>query len=137
MAYNPRDKAQNWLPGYLRAVADKMDLRDWEFELQAVGADDNTLAGIKRFYGQRKAAIRIGERFWARDRVAQRLTVIHEMLHCHHAAPDEWIAGHLKGPEYEAWEFMMEYSIDAVAVVVAPFMPLPPRLPKKTKQKTA
>lgn len=124
-----------WLDGYVRLVADALGLTDWTIRVERRD-DEECTAECAAIYGRRYATIRFDSEFFAVSPEEQRVIVIHELLHCHHAPVDELIHHVLPTvmapPQHEmfvgAYRINMERFIDPVAVVIAGLgaIPLPP-----------
>jgi hypothetical protein len=98
----------------------------------ARGRADATVA----FRGPAHAVrIYLSEDFDANTRAAQRETIVHELLHCHLNPLDSHLALQVK--HWEAGSVMAakaghrsheEYVVDDLARIIAPSMPLPPKV---------
>lgn len=121
---------------YLRTLANTMGLTDWSFTLKDMEHED-ALATITVSFGRQEACIELSPAFYAADPEEQRTTLIHELLHAHHAPVDELMENALPealGKEAlavfaEAYRIMVERMIDPVSVAIANMgvIPLPPR----------
>lgn len=121
----------DWLP-YIRTLADAIGLRDWSFKIDDEPCDDHCDAQIRCIYGQRQAVIRIGDQMVDYDPAKQRGVLVHELVHCHLALIDaatryaEPVFGSIAWPVFEgAMADANEQATNAIAVVLAPFLPLP------------
>lgn len=122
------------LTDYVRALADRLGLKDWDFLIDWDPTDGNSDAEIRPVYGQKLAVIQLGPNFRTESPEHNRATVAHELIHCHlHPATDVIRVTHERLLDDDAaiatWAgfFMsIEYATDALANVVAPFLPLPP-----------
>lgn len=121
-----------WL-AYIRQLADLLGLKDWRIELDR---DPTTRAeaGASNFtyYGRRVADITLGPAFKSYAVDLQREIITHELLHCHfarmHAGVCDYAESHGDGNEsYFAQSHLRDFEavVDTVAVIVAPFLPLP------------
>jgi hypothetical protein len=119
---------------YLREIADKMGLRDWELVLSAHPCDEEYAAQVCPVEGQRFATFRLRRDWIKRPEYRKRQTMVHELMHCHFhpvdsvvkldilphlasAAKDIALAGYVRN---------VEYAIDNVATVIADSMPTYP-----------
>lgn len=127
-----RKRDRKVLAKYIRATADSLGLRDWTFELQHDPCDDEALASVHPCEGRRVATICVCGDFRSRKRAEQRQTIVHELLHCHHAAASDIIrvdlVKQLSQSTYDVVFFgfrrQMEYMVDAVAEAIAGHFPL-------------
>lgn len=120
---------------YVRLVADALGLKDWSFYAERKDSEDNT-AECACVYGRQYATIRFDRAFFEETPDEQRIIVIHELLHCHHAPVDELIENALPHVMTEqqhnvfmaTYRVNMERMIDPVAVAIAGMgaIPLPP-----------
>jgi hypothetical protein len=119
---------------YIRRLADAMHLRDWTFELVAGEQPDraDAAASILVTYGRKDAAIRLATDWGTYPPDRQRHYLVHELVHAHqeaiHIAANN--ARDLLGTA--AWAVLdgchrdaIEVATDALAEIIAPFMPLP------------
>lgn len=129
------------LADYIRDLADRMLLRDWVFfvsddpeDCPDDGIDDERCATFRGTLGRRAGAVWINREWWASATPEERRqTAIHELIHAHeHASREIVIHAVTVYPRRTAdvlqaiYDVQMEYAIDALADVIAPFMPLPP-----------
>lgn len=111
--------------GYLRDLADRMGLRDWRVHVLEQVTDEEHDAQVFCVRGRKIANLRLSPRFGELAPERQRLTLVHELVHCHFAAMDELVMGRWDGHEYDAYLIPFEYGVDAIAHVLAPHLPLP------------
>jgi hypothetical protein len=126
----------DWLP-YIRDLADAMGLKDWTFKIDDRPADDDADADadaqIRCIYGQRRAVIRLCVGFDGYDAEKQRGILTHELIHPH-IDPIDTVTRNMEPligrPAWTIFNGAMDDAIenatDAIAVVLAPFLPLPP-----------
>lgn len=122
------------LSAYLRDLADRMGLRDWEINVADGPLDDKTNAGeVHVVYGRRIANIAIDPKLAADGADEVRHVCTHELLHCHFKAFQWCLANvetHLGPPVYNllfnSYKDAEELAIDAVATALARHLPLPP-----------
>lgn len=118
---------------YVGRLATAMGLGDWTIEVQAVPADEGNLAEIDCVYGQRHGKLFVCEGWLSLPVETQRSTLVHELMHAHVSAwaqmLDDLGGVLLKGREKRtlvaALHLLEEYTVDAVALAWAPFLPLP------------
>jgi hypothetical protein len=128
---------------YVRSLADRLGLRDWEIRIDVSQPSDGCAAEINCYSGQKRAVISPGTVFWTADALVttpeeirswQRHTLVHELIHCHLASARETTSSTLealtrpKAAEalFAAVDLQLEYATDALADVLAPSLPLPP-----------
>lgn len=127
------------LLAYCTLVRDRMRLQAWDLEVSAESPDeDEVLLTISPNPARHFGRIRVGS-FFEQDRREQRQTVVHELVHLIQA--DLWASldsGPVSGALYrvgltwvsETVRRELEVQADAVARLIAPTMPMPPRWPK-------
>lgn len=117
---------------YVRELADLLGLRDWAIVLDEEPAEEEYDAYINMTAGQRRAVLRIGPSHWKDTPEEQRHTLVHELLHPHfheaqaiveRNASMLGVTGQVLGAEHKNF---IEHGVDAVAVAISPFFPLPP-----------
>lgn len=120
---------------YLRALADRLELRDWVVRFVDEPSDEGTLAQVTVVYGRRWLDVQVCAKFLDLPADEQRQALAHELIHAHldaiegvmrdaraaHAVPRR--VGALI---VEAQHRAIEHAVDALADVVAPHLPLPP-----------
>jgi hypothetical protein len=120
------ERRQRFLP-YVRALADRMGLKDWEATVSDQPPRSPTaMAGVFLHYGQRRADIHLGDSFLDEPTDLQRLHLAHELVHLHFAAADGVAEDWLDTSQYAGFLRLFEYGVDAVATAWAPHLPLPP-----------
>jgi hypothetical protein len=123
------------LTSWLDTAAAMLGLTDWEIEL-VTDADlpDDCLARVNVPTGRRTAEIKVGAEFAKSSPEERRATLVHELLHCHfdpitdlsHRVLPSALGDQAWHVYDQASEMVIEQAIDAVAVAVAEFLPLPP-----------
>jgi hypothetical protein len=110
---------------YIRRLADLLGLRDWRFRVLDEPCSEDYDAYVTMVAGQKLALVELGPLFPTESREARRYTVVHELLHCHfhevQAVVERNVSGKVLRTEHKNF---IEHGVDAVAVVLAPFMPL-------------
>ncbi|MCE5200832.1 MAG: hypothetical protein ABFD54_05755 [Armatimonadota bacterium] len=126
---------QNPLCVYIREVADKLGLRDWELILKDESPqDEDALAEIVPVEGRKRASIYLNKNFRDLSLGEQRHTIVHELLHCHLKSAtdiirlDLWESRVLSQSVYDVliggYRRQIEYAVDAIADAVACHFPL-------------
>lgn len=86
-----RDRQEYW-QAYINLVKDRLALRDWTIWLshdpakgEGLGHNrpEETVAEISVTYGRRQAVMYLGSGFEEMIPAHQRLSIVHELLHCH------------------------------------------------------
>lgn len=123
---------------YLRWLADKMALQDWTVGIAVDAAEDGANATVHRSRGRKMAMVAL-KPDWETNYSPeeQRQTLVHELLHCHVMGCDILLADARENHK-KSWMMHLElnigvqqeYAIDAIAQVLAPFLPLPPKYNK-------
>lgn len=122
---------------YVAELAEVAGLRDWTVEVE----DDpetppHLYAHAEVAYGRKHLVVRLGEEFWKGSPEEQRSTAIHELMHAHL----DCVMGVVRDLETQlgSWLFEVineqakrqnENATDAVAEVIAKWLPLPPARP--------
>lgn len=132
-----RERHKFW-ESYIRDVQKRMLLAHWNVVLEREPTDiPGACASVEILDGRHEARIRLREGFDRYTPVEQRHFVVHELVHLH-LAP---LAYHLerqggwkKGEENERERISRghssheEYAVDDLARIIAPSMPLPPKV---------
>ena len=119
---------------YIQELAALLNLGQWKITISPLPPEDDALATCRVTSGQQLATIRIAQATIKADPEEQRATLLHELLHIHlwaigevveHAFPalGTTAAGVLEA----AHDLAAERAIDALALAIAPFFPLPPK----------
>jgi hypothetical protein len=118
-------RRQTWLP-YFRLIADSFGLKDWEFRISDEPPDSpSAFAEIQPCKGRKLATILLSGVFLGAKREEQRITAIHELLHCHYDLADRIVLNTLTGPEITAYRLALELAVDGIATAIASKFPLP------------
>ncbi len=119
-----RDRIK-WVP-YFRVLADKLALKDWQVNIKDEGpADCDCLACVQTLEGRKVAFVWLSEDFLGRDEQCQRHTVVHELIHLHHACVDHMSLKHVGDKQRELIKAGLEYMVDGLADAISPMLPLP------------
>lgn len=116
---------------YVRWIADHMGLRDWRFSILHDPCESSALAICTPTEGQRMAALEFAADFRELDPDVQRMTVVHELLHCHHAHTQDiarlhttqFMGQHAYDAFHQTYRLVHEYAVDAVARAWAEDLP--------------
>lgn len=128
------DRAAYWR-GYLRVLADKMELRDWsvDFADEAPFDSDDAEAQSHCGYGRKTMTVRVSRGFQDHAPERQRASMVHELLHCHTTRTFQLMKtalGEVNKQWFQALDCAvtmdLEYAIDAIADGWAKTLPLPP-----------
>ena len=111
---------------YILTVAQAMNLGHWEIILSdGDPTDELGAAEVYSARGRRTAIVSVASDFLETPKSQQRHVIVHELVHVHFACPDHVIHQSVSEEIHRAWNVSCEYSIDAIAEVLAPFMPMP------------
>jgi hypothetical protein len=117
-------RRQRWAP-YVRKLADILHLRDWRVDVNEESpADSNAWASCCPIEGRKCAEVRLSESFLNDEKIDQRQTITHELLHCH--LGPMWRVIEAEGNATAAAKLAMEYCVDGLADAIAPLLPEPP-----------
>jgi hypothetical protein len=131
------DRLRAELGAYLALAAGVLRLDGWTVTVAAEPADDDAVAQIDAPWAQRRAVVRIGAEFWRSGPEDQRDALVHELLHLV-VMPAWQLIDELLDDELSAraarvawlgFTQHMEYSIDQLAAVIGPQLPLPSFVP--------
>jgi hypothetical protein len=126
---------------YVRDLADRMGLRDWTLRVDLTEPDAPDRRDEQRWGasahplpGRKYAIITLGTSVSEADPDEQRQTIVHELVHLHFGALvdqlrndlDDFIPPAAFGVFDASATRNLEYGVDALAVVIAEHMPLPP-----------
>lgn len=114
-------------------LANRMELRDWTIGIAVRLSEDDANAEVFREANHKYASIRLREDWDDRTDEKNRLTLVHELIHCHFTESDQLFnnARKLKlGKKWlpllgESLEVAEERAVSSLANIIAPFMPLP------------
>lgn len=134
-----RDRHRYW-SAYIADVQRRMLLADWRIELDWVPPLVEGRAGeVSPSYGMKHAVVRLDDDFDDVSRREQRRVVVHELVHVHLAplffhlrlqcGDDD--SSKLERSRIEVGHSSHEeYAVDDLARIIAPSMPLPPKVAK-------
>lgn len=120
------------LADYVRVVADRIGLRDWEIHFDPSPATVGRVAEVDVTAFRQEMNVRVCLGFGDLDQETRRHAVVHEMVHGH-AAGIDFTACQVRSwmPErtWETWHSLferdLEVFVDAMAVLLCPLVPLP------------
>lgn len=127
-----RKRDRRALCGYVREIADKLELRDWTICIGHEPCTEGLAAEIHCTDGAKQARITFSFGFRDKDPEEQRETVVHELIHAQHATCWHMVQSDLSEalgkPTYylfcDSYRRGMEHMVDALAKAIAPHMPL-------------
>lgn len=121
------------LDGYVRTIADRLGLRDWAVKVGRHPSGEGTGADMHGVYGRKIAHIRVCAEFRQESEVDQRHYIVHELVHCHFESirhliecglpSAQALSGAAQQVLYQSFYQQLEYGVDAIAVVIASYMP--------------
>lgn len=118
-------RKQRFAP-YVRDLADRMRLKDWSIDIVETPSDDGAEASVWFSDYYRQANVRLSEDFLDGEPEVQRATLVHELLHCLIQRVDVLVTNETEGSLKRAIKRDLEYTVEELAQVIAPHMPLPP-----------
>ena len=123
------------LADYIALCADGLRLKDWIVVAAFDAPDEGNMASCRAIEGQHFATLRFSDDFFVATTQEQRVTVLHELLHCllkncyDVVRSDLHDLGALTQREYDGlcsvYIRQQEYAVDDLAHVLAPFFDLP------------
>jgi hypothetical protein len=121
---------------YIRDLADRLLLRDWEITLRRNETRGENYAAVFIFNTENHAVVKLDEDYWGGSREDQREWLVHELLHCHLDRPDrvmeqlaeQWSENSACQFAKEAHHREIEVCVQRFARLLAPLMPLPPKV---------
>ena len=133
-----RERHRYW-ESYIHDLQGRMLLADWKIELKrGYGCNDERGLSEVDFAGPKCYAwITLGKDFEDFVRTEQRHAIVHELLHVHLQPLGGHLIAQLGSSEDEARErgrilrghmSHEEYAVDDLARIIAPHMPLPPKV---------
>lgn len=127
MASNTKDVSK-----WLDQILPSFNLANWEITVATEPADSDSWADIEAHSQANTATLRIAHGFWALGKHKQRLVLTHEVCHILTWRLDECVeklekplgelAWAVFAPNYDDYA---ERTVEQVATVIAPFLPLP------------
>lgn len=132
ISQNIDDATLAYWQSYVNAVKDQMGLRDWVIELQRDAPPDDThIACIGILYGQKRARLHLDfPCFLAQTPFSRKVTIIHELLHCHTEHLDEFVRDFCNEQDEGTHGFFLrryqresEQWVETMSQIIAPWMP--------------
>lgn len=127
---NRHDPRWNELDRYIQYMANAVGITTWYITLdQDDPKDPATVISVYIAKQSVEATIRVSDRFWEKDRLYQRWSVLHELLHIKHAPywnAAEQISTILAPATLDILNQLDERFVDEVALMLAPRYSLPP-----------
>lgn len=130
MALSKRERKA--LLRYMRWVANEMELRDWELELDPDQCAEDVAGHCQVTGGLRHARISVASNFREHSPEEQRDTIVHELVHIH--LDGSWrmvqhdLGDALGKPVYyvfcDSYRRAMELGVDALSKSIAKHLPL-------------
>lgn len=110
--------------GYIAELKERMRLNDWTLRLKLEDKPrDGDNAEIHSTHGRKLAVLLLSDAFLADKPEDQRHTIVHELVHMHFFGLTDLMEA--RGDMDSAARMLVELGVDAMADVLAPFMPLP------------
>lgn len=121
------------LDAYVRWLANEVGLRDWTIRIDRdADGSEGAMASVRVVRGRKFAAIRLGADWATFTPDEVRHTLVHELVHAHTAPLDfivedtaDALGSHAYAMLVVGWNLAHETTVDALADVIAPHMPLP------------
>jgi len=129
------EKAIKKLEPYVLEIAKTMNLTNWDISLSDEICDYESSATCTCLNGRKDALIRLSEDFWGGSLEVQRDTIVHELLHIVLAPMHNPLAKVLYDPALSFYISSLEYGVDDLTNILAPFLPLPPKIKKEKHEK--
>jgi hypothetical protein len=129
------DNEHSILSKYIRDVADKLGLKDWEFELKREPPEDKDAgAEVSPAEGRKFAHILVASDFREYKPKTQANYILHELIHLHLQSAcdvirlDLWENRVLPQTTYDVlcggFRRQIEYAVDGLATALAPMFPV-------------
>lgn len=118
------------LQAWLDAAQATMRLTHWELVAKAEppgenGSDDDAYAGGFIHDNDDHIDVMLGDAFWKETPEQRRVTLAHELLHCHFQRHRVFTRDRLRPRDREHASSLQEVAINQVSRIVAPLLPLP------------
>lgn len=132
-ALEPDDRERALMEYVAGPLPPLLGLRDWAVDVRKGEPGEDIIATAEVAYGRKVVTVTLGPKFFALGPEEQRSTAAHELLHAHLDAPHavlrdiETQLGTLQFDLInETYRRRNEETTDALAEVVAKWLPLPP-----------
>lgn len=139
----PSEARQKALTDYIGDLLRRMNLDRWVVRIiydehPDRASEGRVIAEMDPIRGRHLGTLTFGERFWHLPRADMRETIVHELLHLAHANlwfvidsdPVRSALGPSSAVVLDNLDREIELMTDHLAGIIAPSMPLPPRLPR-------
>lgn len=132
ISQNVDDETHSYWQNVTDRLKNELGLKDWVIELQRNGpADETCIAEIGVFYGQRRARLYIDfQCFMAQTPWNRKVTMIHELLHCHFDQRDAMVYDFVNTQQESTHEFFYktykrhsEELVETMSQIVGVWMP--------------
>jgi hypothetical protein len=118
------------LTDYIRVLANRMRLADWEFQVLTEPASEESLAEIRCGEKRKVATVRVCADFFELPPEERHHALVHELIHPHlhatHSAVSD-LQRYMGAQEYaifhDRFVEALEYGVDALADAFAPCLP--------------
>jgi hypothetical protein len=127
-------KRDRWddLEAYVSEIQDALNVANWKVTIARDASDIDSWADINPHEQNLTAELRVSHDFWRQTPEHQRETLVHEVLHLVTARLDQTVEaledalGKVIWSVFERqFENATERTVDHLAKVIAPFLPLP------------
>ena len=126
------EKQYQDLRKYIRALADRMELRDWTIILGEEATREGADASMFCTYGAKVVTILVGRNWNSLTSERQRAVIVHELVHAHFY-PWQWAYNNLQySVNQDIFKAVRggitdaeEYAVQAITDIIARHMPLP------------
>lgn len=116
-------RRQRFAP-HVRRLADMMGLKDWQIRILDVAPEEcDHEAAIYLTYGRKLATIALADTFLDQPEEKQRVTLTHELVHCHVEQAWKAATDHLDPSLHPTFIRSCEYAIDGIAQAWAQTLP--------------
>lgn len=118
-------RRQAYLP-CLRALADRMGLKEWTLKIDDAGpASYDAIATARTTTGRKYLIVDLGDAFLDMSAEAKRHVLVHELLHAHSWPMNDVLEKMLNESQYDIHRVQMEFMVDGIAEEWAKSLPLP------------
>lgn len=130
------DRIQYWAD-YIATITSYLRLTNWHIGLSHAPATEPYQATVEPTFGRCCATVALCREWDDLDPETQRQTLVHELVHLYFY-PAENVLTRAREQHGKAWVELMwtmhreqlEYGVDGMADIIAPFLPLPPKVKK-------
>lgn len=118
-------EAREYLTQYIRKLMGLMELTDWRLKLSDEPCAIGNYASIVAYTSQREAVMHLAWNWRTYGARITRETITHELIHLHCEPTMEYARKCSADSDWNAIKYLNEYTVDAIARVIDPFLPLP------------